>query len=78
MATTRAVLRQSQMLKKALFAGQVKPQTLVAARWGSGEPDQWNYLWRPESKLTFLLNSPNLTQKLKSKIYFSFSENPSD
>ena len=78
MATTRAVLRQSQMLKKALFAGQVKPQTLVAARWGSGEPDQWNYLWRPESKWTFLLNSPNLTQKLKSKIYFSFSENPSD
>ena len=78
MATTRAVLRQSQMLKKALFAGQVKPQTLVAARWGSGEPDQWNYLWRPESKLIFLLNSPNLTQKLKSKIYFSFSENPSD
>ena len=50
MATTRAVLRQSQMLKKALFAGQVKPQTLVAARWGSGEPDQWNYLWRPDSK----------------------------
>ena len=52
MATTRAVLRQSQMLKKALFAGQVKPQTLVAARWGSGEPDQWNYLWRPDSKTT--------------------------
>merc|ERR1712141_439758 len=51
MATTRAVLRQSQMLKKALFAGQVKPQTLVAARWGSGEPDQWNYLWRPEMKI---------------------------
>ena len=40
------------MLKKALFAGQVKPQTLVAARWGSGEPDQWNYLWRPDSKTT--------------------------
>merc|ERR1711893_132995 len=51
MASTRAVLRQSQMLKKALFAGQIKPQTLLAARWGSGEPDQWNYLWRPEMKI---------------------------
>ena len=76
MATTRAVLRQSQMLKKALFAGQVKPQTLVAARWGSGEPDQWNYLWRPDSKTK--LNSKFLTQEQKSNFDFSFSENPSD
>ena len=57
MASTRAVLRQSQMLKKALFAGQIKPQTLLAARWGSGEPDQWNYLWRPESKALILTQS---------------------
>ena len=54
MATTRTILRQSQMMKKALFAGQVKPQMLVTARWGSGEPAPWNYVWRPESKLVNL------------------------
>ena len=74
MATTRTILRQSQMVKKALFAGQVKPQMLVTARWGSGEPAPWNYVWRPESKSLILksFENPVKLHDSKTKIFTNF------
>jgi len=53
MAATRSIARVSNFkLKGALFSQQIKPQALVSARWASGNPAAWNYLWRPDGKFT--------------------------
>merc|ERR1719442_302071 len=50
MASTRTVLKNSSLIKSAIFSRQIKPQTLVCVRHGSlGEPKPWNYIWRPST-----------------------------
>ena len=46
------------LVKKALFNGQLKAHHLVAARQGSGTPAPWNYLWRPDRKFS---NEPRIS-----------------
>merc|ERR1712038_307406 len=50
MASTRTILRNSTLLRNAIFSRQIKPQTVVCVRHGSGDPKPWNYVWVPDPK----------------------------